>query len=150
MKTWSFYLSSFRSTIRCIKHLGPCVSLSSILFSTSALTLRPRYSYHPQYASFMISDLTYTSRDFYTSNHVRSMSTYSLSGLGTTGLHTKGFCHLVNTLTPIHCSIWWNWCPQTRKVKAFILTATKGARKWYTPWLDKWVICKKVNDLNYI
>ena len=32
----------------------------------------------------------------------------------------------------------------------FIDTATGGAWKWYIRQLDKWVICKKINHLNYI
>ncbi len=46
----------------------------------------------------MIPDLAYTSRDIYVSNQVRSKPTY-LSGLGIISLYTRGFCHLVNTLT---------------------------------------------------
>ncbi len=70
----------------------------SISISTSSSTSRPRHSYHPRYASFMIPDLAYTSRGLYASNQVRSRPTYS-SGLGATGLHTRGLRHLVNALT---------------------------------------------------
>ena len=45
------------------------------------------YLYYPQYTSFIILDLVYTSKGFYVSNQVRSQLMY-LSGLEATGLYT--------------------------------------------------------------
>ncbi len=53
----------------------------------------------------MIPNLTYTSKNLYTSNQIRSKFTYLLSDLDITGLHTRDFCYLVNTLTPTDYSI---------------------------------------------
>ncbi len=49
--------------------------------------------------SFMISDLAYTSQVFIYLIKVGSRPIYSLSGLGSTDLPTRSFCHLVNALT---------------------------------------------------
>ncbi len=46
----------------------------------------------------MISDLVYINRDLYTSNQIRSRSTY-LSSLDATSLYIRGFCHFINLLT---------------------------------------------------
>ncbi len=46
----------------------------------------------------MIPGLAYTHKGFYISNQVESRPMYSSSGLGATGLHTRGLSHLVNTL----------------------------------------------------
>ena len=75
--------------------------LHTSIFNPRLQPQRPRYPYHPQYAFFMIPDLAYNSKDLNVSNQVKSKPTCSLLGLSATGLHTKGLCHLVNTLTSI-------------------------------------------------
>lgn len=49
----------------------------------------------------MILNLTYTNRDFDTSNQVKSRSMNFQSDLGATSLYTRSFYHLVNALTGI-------------------------------------------------
>ena len=49
----------------------------------------------------MILDLAYISKDFYTSNQVRSRLIYLLLGLDIIDLYTKSLYYLVNTLISI-------------------------------------------------
>ncbi len=72
---------------------------------------------------------------------VSSRPMYSPSDLIATGLHTRSFCHLVNTLTPIDYSIWQSWRSHKEEIlalssKTFIYIATKDAQKWYISQLD--------------
>ena len=53
----------------------------------------------------MIIDPIHTSRGINISNQVRSRPMCLLSGLSATGLYIRGFCYLVNTLTPTDYSI---------------------------------------------
>ena len=46
----------------------------------------------------MISDLTYTSKNLYTSNQIKSKPIYLLLGLGAISLYTKSFYYLINIL----------------------------------------------------
>lgn len=47
----------------------------------------------------MLSDLVYTTRDFYISNEVRLRPTLLLSYLNAICLYIKGFYYLINALT---------------------------------------------------
>lgn len=56
----------------------------------------------------MIQHLTYTSKNLYIFNQIKSRSTYLLSSLSTTSLYTRCLCFLVNALTFIE-SIYWDY-----------------------------------------
>ena len=86
----------FRSLYTFTFNLDFNLSLNLI---TLLFILFPIYWYHPQYISFIILNLTYTSKNFYISNQVRFRSVCSPSGLSVTGLHIRDFYYFVNTLT---------------------------------------------------
>ncbi len=133
LRAWSFYLSSSSSLIRCNKPSGhyisqPLISISTL--STLSFVLLPIRLYHPQFISFIISDLVFASRVFYTFNQVKFRPTYLLSDLSATGLYTRSFCQLVHAPTLIDYGIWQSWCLHKWKVlsafsKTFIHIATK-------------------------
>lgn len=73
-----------------------------------------------------------------------------LSGLDITDLYTRRFYHLVNALSS-QTDI------RTREKSQlylayflFLLPLGVFESNTYPPWLNKWVIYKKVNHLNYI
>ncbi len=98
--------------IKCNRLSSCCISQPPILVSTSASTPTASSVYYPQCIRiipnmigslpihlFMISDLAYTSQVSMHLLNVRSRLMYSLLGLGSTGLPTRGLHHLVNALT---------------------------------------------------
>ena len=90
---------SSSTLIKCSRPSGILQVLRTSILNAQSQPQRPRHLYLLRYASFMIPDLVYTSRDLYASNQVRSRPTCSSLGLGTTSRHARGFCHLVNALT---------------------------------------------------